>query len=1249
MNKCVKFFLILMLFVNGLFITIQDSSAHNFSSTVGPRDRIRNYKTNSVTKNVIEFKYSTSTGFSCYPDNLQYVKMDVFSSDSDSDNSSLINTLQNIGDTAATIGWELVVNILFAPLLCIGMLESLKTSATSSSSAKSLAAGIGALVIMFLSSGLERLESILFAEDDYNLDPTSPACKGLYIGTILACVIMYVVVKINMNFAYKILIILTVAKVMYIAKKITETVQYARAKKVFNRLSLCGDDWLTYGDNELMEELDDSGEFASTNDIDVEYIKKYFPAKGDFFGSYKYDLLNCFQRKDKDTCNKLLGGGITTTDLIDEYTTLTKKQYREYVYDGKEYAYSGCEDPRPERQYYSGVNDAKSQLYYFKGSEAANFACDRFLSRTTEEYREAYRCCIEASQKLICISSKNRKPTSGDASTIETYVMCNKNSSAGSCSIKIGDLSCVDKSKNNNCGKDNNLPCCESEDKTDYCAELEGSIDKATKIAGDINSNDDTSSNSNNSSVSTILTNQYNEYCKDGKSNVNTSLNFSETAIDAQKLGNKGTKVTFRIKQSEYNGNKWCVETYNLCPYNFRLLGGSEQMSDQFFSTYDTGYSVTYNSDDDKYYEKTKISKITELNTEDNCTFDSEGNRSCNGVCFDGDEVSACYNKPANFCQLDRHCVLIPDFLEKEVKDASPYIDTACINFVGSSHNFLNYINHPNADRTRLLSAPFVECAVETFKNMLLNKAGHTKCVANAGSGFVYDTCPTGTVYKKGEDLNENTYPSPFKTLKNYFSRIVKVLLVLSVVLYGFNVIIIQNRITREEITKMILSIAAVSYFSLSNNWMPYVFNGIYTTMNTVSNFAMSIAITDTNNNVGYDNDKYSGCYFFKHDEIPNNYDDYGNRKYLAIFDTLDCKLSRYFGFDSETFTNPPILSYFISGIFSFGFTLILILPFILVVMSLLFFTFKMAYVFIVNSLKMTLLLFVSPIMIPLYLFGKTRGMFNSWIQKIFTTIFAPVFVVMSLALFLLIFDKYFVGEARFYGTKEPIRDVYCGTICKISDTNFYYITGKSTSESYKNAVKECNKRPDASVVNIKEKSPICTAMFNTNIKNSGSTLFDFVISGFAGFPSVFVSASSAFTMFLDMIFLLVIIFIFDHFTGYLGEMEGIFGGGGSSGDMRDGPNLQNFLGKVTGAMTSISNKGLKVMGTAFNTSVNQIDKAIDNGRDKKAFANRDSDVGGKGEADDGGNKDEGDGGSNKSEADGKKDKDTQNSETSKK
>ena len=59
MNKCVKFFLILMLFVNGLFITIQDSSAHNFSSTVGPRDRIRNYKTNSVTKNVIEFKYST--------------------------------------------------------------------------------------------------------------------------------------------------------------------------------------------------------------------------------------------------------------------------------------------------------------------------------------------------------------------------------------------------------------------------------------------------------------------------------------------------------------------------------------------------------------------------------------------------------------------------------------------------------------------------------------------------------------------------------------------------------------------------------------------------------------------------------------------------------------------------------------------------------------------------------------------------------------------------------------------------------------------------------------------------------------------------------------------------------------------------------------------------------------------------------------------------------------------------------------
>ena len=47
----------------------------------------------------------------------------------------------------------------------------------------------------------------------------------------------------------------------------------------------------------------------------------------------------------------------------------------------------------------------------------------------------------------------------------------------------------------------------------------------------------------------------------------------------------------------------------------------------------------------------------------------------------------------------------------------------------------------------------------------------------------------------------------------------------------------------------------------------------------------------------------------------------------------------------------------------------------------------------------------------------------------------------MSLSLFILIFDKYFIDDAVFYGTREPIRDVYCGKICKISESNFYYIT----------------------------------------------------------------------------------------------------------------------------------------------------------------------------------------------------------------
>lgn len=1188
MCKYFKYFLIFMIFFNCLFFTIEDTSATSFSSQeAGPRDRIRNYNILSKEKgNFIEYKYNEDDGFSCYPDGLKLYSFK---------NQKLNGTEGFI----ANLTFDLAMNVLFLPILCVGFLKSLTTS-VKSGTVSSLIGGLGMIMIVFASSGLERLLDLIYAEDDYNLDPSNPSCIGLYLTTFVNCMLIVILFNAPLTIKLRFSVIFIVSVIVSAAVQAVKIAMYKKAQKVYDKLSLCGDNWLVYGSNELEEELKTT--VRTTEDIEFKYLKKYFPTRGTFSGSYKRKLEDCFQNKNINTCEKLFSlekGSLTDVNSIDNLASIVNKQYREYIYDGMEYEYSECKDPRPERKYYLNTNKETSQLYYFRGNDAANFACDRFLTGKTDDYKQAYKCCIEASQSLICISSKDRKNVnnskdekSGGNSennssenekntiTSEFYTMCNKNDSAGSCSLKTNYDFLAENDISNT-------------DDKQTCIDLKNTINKLeTELNPDEEDGEENSEKSDNESIFEDIQEIYDTYCeKDGTPKIKT--NFSDTLIAAQDAKGNGKKITFKIRRSAYNENKYCVETYNLCPYNFRILGGSENVSKQFMASFETGYKVKTDGNGN-IVEDSNIEEVNETNTNNNCEFDEEGNRKCTSPCLtvkgdDEAEVSSCYNKPANFCQLDRHCVLIPDFFEKEMKASSPYIDNACIDLVGSSHNFYNYVSSPNSQHSRLFTAPFVECFVETFKNMLLNKAGHTKCISGGETAGLDNTCYSGEVYKKGDTLDESVYPSPFIKLKTYFRNIVKILLVLAVVLYGFNMIVLESAsFNKEETFKMIFTITLVSYFTISNNWMNYVFNGIYTAMNTVAEFAMNISLTD-NSTIGYDSNKYSGCYFFEHEQIPNNYSDYGSKKYIAVFDTLDCKMSRYFGFSTESITAPPILSYFIAGILSFGFVLILIIPFILVMVSLLFIAFRFSYQFIFNSLKLTILLFVSPIMIPMYLFKRTQGFFTSWIREVFSCVLNPLIIVISLSLFLLIFDKYFIGDAVFSGTREPIRDVYCGKICKIDENNFYYIS----EDDEDTAEKECVNMEKGKVINLNDKAPICASMYKNKATNSTSNLFDFVIDGFSGFPAVFGEAADTFPLFLSMMFLLLIILIFEEFNNNTGNIAQIFGSSGG-GDTSGLPSLKDVLATTSKKIVAVSNKTLKIGKTALSTAYNGAHKGVD-------------------------------------------------------
>ena len=1151
--KYFKFFLIFILFFNSLFFaTLQDSVA----SSTGIRDRLRSIAREDSFGG-LDYSYSNENGFYCKPGGLARFEP------TDMTDIDFVNDV---------IVWftKMAVSTLYFPFNCWLNYKSILTIKNST-----LVGAFGLLTSLFLTSGIDKLMDVIIEYDDYNLDPSNKTsyCQGLYWAEQSLCLVFFAISQIDKFFkkktkglAVKLILTVVLSNLFFVAKETVGLIQYNKASKYFDKLALCGDEWMTYGSYELEKALEGQVKDISLKDITS---SNSFPTRGDFLGSYKNKLDKCFSEREETACDNLLkydnysGEGINLS--VDDLTSTKYRMYREYVYGGMEYSYGGCKDPRPERASYTGTSDKTSQLYYFRGMEPANFACDRFLVQTTEDYQEAYKCCLEASQSLICVRMKDF----GKSRNEETHVMCNILTEGD------GDCGIGDRESSTQVTPE------DIEKMFEVLDTVEGEIGDAVKKVEESEKEEENSDQIGDIQEETSINNQIEEV-----SNILDGNKDKFKEIVEYASSEKSTKdVTFRIVKStssDGESDKYCVETYNLCPYNFKILGGTEEIGQDFVMQQSQGNLVkesngNYIAD----YGDSNNEIIAELEKNDaalNCEYDKDGNRTCYGYCFDGKTMYSCFNKPSNFCQVDRHCTYIKKLYPKEDTQVSPYISKACIDFVGSSHNFDNYVTPRSATSSRSFTAPIVECMVETFKNMLFNKAGHTRCLSSTEQPYDNLSCYSGEAYVEGQDLEQYGYESPFKKLQQYVIDIMKVILAFAIVLYGFSMIMKNEGFDAVSILKFVMSAAVVCYFSLTTNWTNYVFNGVYTVSNYIIEFSMKIM--DINNYSSdsmsiYNNPSYPGCYFFQHDEIANNYEQYGNKSYLAVFDTLDCKISRYFGYSgNDLLLNPPIVSLFIAGFFTLGYAVLTIIPFLLIVAAIFFIAVKIAYQFIYYSLELTLLLFFAPIMIPLFMLKKTKGFFDNWIKNITSSIFKPMFTIISTMLFLILFDKYFIGDAKFYGIREPIRDVYCGKICKISDTNFYYIPeGSDTSEANRTCIDESK----GEVIDLSKESLICASMFKNKTANANTNFFDIVISGFAGFPALVEDSLDFFTMFSNLMFLLIIIFIFDKFisetSGFIfGNMEGI--------DLK---------------LSDVSNKTASVMAKIANRSANIAKAAIKN------------------------------------------------------
>ncbi len=630
--------------------------------------------------------------------------------------------------------------------------------------------------------------------------------------------------------------------------------------EIRDAVKICGYDWNTYA-------------ILSSNVKNTPKIN-WYPAFGAFSNSYEYKLSNIFSGKyncdnyfsvandgtvtlKKDIINDCiktanLDNGSKCTKfkqecfpvvsmLIDSkfcdatncagmnIATRNKKNrfYREMLYEGEEFSiprnsnhidtvyndivvnnkmiYSsnyGCFDPRIEGEKGYKSNE---QRYYFRGSQTANYACDRFdykgnpcidmngteYSRNSKEcellFSLAKQCCEKRSNGGICLYAPNKL-----TQNVGYYT-------------KINGLN------------------------YDFTVENNNTISRQHSIAFCSNQ-----SMANNSHICSLNI----------KGDRKVYYKLYEGVLD---------KNSYYVGSSK--SKKLCVRSANLFPYNFNVSYGTEikdlycdgdyiscqnpfDSEDKENNNYDEWQS-RYGQDYDKIWETTSTAVAS--------------------------THASSYGNVKNFCEQNVHCVeyeempITYSIITDENDTHNKFLPEVCFDFTkGSGQNFQYPVKLEDIEIAGFVGggprgflSPMAECITEAIKNMFLNIAGTSSCKSSDETVNSEGLCGRDTFSKPGEIRHEkynaeysgdkNAYNyiigeelpqenNIFFRIQNTVRHIIILFITLAIVIASAKFLItgeldVFNTKSVKAIIMMLIKIAIVLYFSLTNAWQTKFYN----------------------------------------------------------------------------------------------------------------------------------------------------------------------------------------------------------------------------------------------------------------------------------------------------------------------------------------------------------------------------------------------------------------------------------------
>jgi len=502
----------------------------------------------------------------------------------------------------------------------------------------------------------------------------------------------------------------------------------------------------------------------------------------------------------------------------------------------------------------------------------------------------------------------------------------------------------------------------------------------------------------------------------------------------------------------ENNQRLICGQSYSLCPYNFNIEGGSDYCDNYCDGVYEeNSCRMPKTADGKRYLNAQEWDKLIKAGTcgVSSGVFNSNGtpiSEVRNSNCTLNDKVNKC----RNYCQFMRHCTVASDTKFKPTNSiVSPYFSQACVNFVGDSKNVATYDGGILGSYTNF-SAPIAQCFKETMENLFFNRVGHSRCssstelpnkagecIGNGGGSDASYLPGYGFIYKTGSKVQSN---SIFGNIQEKMKIVIKIFLSLAVMFFGANILMQKiNLGDRKTLMLFLLKFALVGYFALGDAWQGYFFNAVYDLGGDLGNILYNVKTPFSS----ITQEKLDGCQFgivrSSRGEVIDNSNSGGinkqvypaGKKYLAMWDTLDCKIAKYLGIGLKpsaanivlliiaSFVTGPIGIYFACSVLIF-------------VLMVLFLTIRALHIFICSCISVVIFVFISPLIIPTILFEKTKNIFDSWFKELIGFGLQVAILFAYIGLVVTVMDFALIGKATFIGDNP--RSLNCSEYCVKAD-----------------------------------------------------------------------------------------------------------------------------------------------------------------------------------------------------------------------